>query len=234
MGTRSLSSIKIGGIFHTQYTQFDGYMGGRGVDFTKFVQKAVVYLGYLKAEHPEKFIPTGAEIAKSYLWMESLESGHGWRGEDEKGHIWSYQEAATLKVGDLADWIQFIRVADFDAGTLSFYGDTLDAVILTIKLSDLKALEHSGLDTLYKVFAYLDDREERTAPVKLEIKSGKRNPYQTHSFAKKSDPGSMREYSTMKLDGKIIYASMFASQTDQAKALDNATRLFEKVEEVEA
>ena len=48
MGTRSVSIVKVDGIFHSQYSQFDGYLACKGFDFLEWVSKAYSYLAYVE------------------------------------------------------------------------------------------------------------------------------------------------------------------------------------------
>jgi hypothetical protein len=234
MGTRSLTSIRFGGTYHTQYTQFDGYLSGRGTDFAKFMVKALPYLRYIKT-HPERVDCRADEVIKAYLIMESLESGHGWRGVDDNGHDWSYQESATLKVEDLAGGIEFVRVLDLDEGTIAYYGGGLEETLFQITVDDFMALDYSGQDMFYKVLEYYTENRwnDDKIVIDLTFKQGKRNPWDTHTWAKKGDKASERDYITMSLNGKVIYASMFATATAKKQAEKNA-KLFEKKVEEEA
>jgi hypothetical protein len=235
MGTRSLSSIKLDGIYYTQYTQFDGYLSGRGTDFLKFVAKAVPYITYQRntPEYSDRATMNAMAIVRGYLWMESLESGHGWRGEDENGHNWSYQEDAKLDISKLAGGVEYIRLLDLDAGSLTFYGDTLEAVIFSVKLKDFIYLDYDGQEIFYKLMDYIDQQRwsdyETPLNVDLTIKTGKRVPIE-FGWAK---AGETRNYQTITFNGKVVYASRFAPAATKTKAEKNSKALFEKKEEVE-
>ena len=229
MGTRSLSSVKAGGIYHTQYTQFDGYLGGKGADFTKAVIGMWMYLSSLKCEKRggKALAAKAKEVGKAYLWGESLLTGHGYRIPDEDGKVWSYREGKEIDPEQMAGWIEYIRIADFDKGELSFYESDLNSHILTLKMDDLLALDHDGPEVLYKLFELADQTrgDGGDSAMDLNVQTGKRCPVE-FGWAKKGD---LRDYATMTFNGKIIYASSFSPKEQKEAAVKNLEAVLGKV-----
>ncbi len=205
MGTRSLSSIKVKGMYYTQYSQFDGYLSGKGIDFAKAIAAAYPYLVSVRTSKGDaEYFKRAEEIGKAWLWQESLLTGHGWRFYDAKGECESYTEGASITPA-LSSWIEYIRVADFDNDTLTFYGATPKERLYEVSMSDLVALEQGGLKALELAFQDWEQGKRSSGP-KLEIRTGARIPVERGWEGE----DHMRDYAVLFYKSKPVYASMFA------------------------
>jgi hypothetical protein len=221
MGTRSVSIVKVDGIFHSQYSQFDGYLACKGFDFLEWVSKAYSYLAYVEKEQGRQaYLVQAAAVGRAHLWEESLLTGHGWRVPDKDGRDWAYQEQTELDLEQVAGNTEYVRLADFDQGILGFYkGSDLSCLMFALSMKDISGefVFYGIKEPLKEIFKAIDESGLDTVDLKLSEKKA-----------------NGREYRAVTVDGKICAVSHMAPEAQETEAEANLKNLKRRMKKLGA